>query len=30
MQQYLQAKGLTPLQVWTDPKQWFGVILCRR
>jgi uncharacterized SAM-dependent methyltransferase len=30
MQQYLQTQGLTPLQVWTDPKQWLGVILCRR
>ncbi len=30
MQQYLQGQGLTPLQVWTDPKQWFGLILCRR
>ncbi len=30
MQQYLQAQGLSPLQVWTDPKQWFGMILCRR
>ena len=27
MQQELQAKGLKPLQVWTDPKQWFGLIL---
>ncbi len=30
MQQELQAKGLKPLQVWTDPKQWFGLILCKR
>jgi len=30
MQQYLQTHGLSPLQIWTDPKQWFGVILCRR
>jgi dimethylhistidine N-methyltransferase len=29
MQQELQAKGLKPLQVWTDPKQWFGLILCQ-
>ncbi len=29
MQQELQAKGLKPLKVWTDPKQWFGLILCR-
>lgn len=27
IQQELQAKGLKPLQVWTDPKQWFGLIL---
>ncbi len=30
MQQELQAKGLKPLHVWTDPKQWFGLILCKR
>jgi L-histidine Nalpha-methyltransferase len=29
MQQELQAMGLKPLQVWTDPKQWFGLILCQ-
>ncbi len=29
MQQELQAKGLKPLKVWTDPKQWFGLILCQ-
>ena len=29
MQQELQEKGLKPLQVWTDPKQWFGLILCQ-
>ncbi|HEY9600955.1 MAG TPA: L-histidine N(alpha)-methyltransferase [Allocoleopsis sp.] len=29
MQQELQVKGLKPLQVWTDPKQWFGLILCQ-
>lgn len=29
VQQELQAKGLKPLQVWTDPKQWFGLILCQ-
>lgn len=29
MQQYLQTQGLSPIQIWTDPKQWFGVILCR-
>lgn len=25
----LQAKGLKPIQAWTDEKQWFGVILCQ-
>ncbi|MBA3922339.1 MAG: L-histidine N(alpha)-methyltransferase [Nostocaceae cyanobacterium] len=25
----LQARGLTPLQVWTDPNQWFGLLLCQ-
>jgi dimethylhistidine N-methyltransferase len=29
MQHELQAKGLKSLQVWTDPKQWFGLILCQ-
>ena len=29
MQHELQAKRLKPLQVWTDPKQWFGLILCQ-
>ena len=29
MQQELQAKGLTSRKVWTDPKQWFGLILCQ-
>ncbi len=29
MQQELQAKGLEPLQVWTDPNQWFGLLLCQ-
>lgn len=29
MQQELQSKGLQPMKVWTDPKQWFGLILCR-
>lgn len=27
MQQSLQARGLQPLQTWTDPKHWFGLIL---
>lgn len=29
MQQELQARSLVPLQVWTDPKQWFGLLLCQ-
>ena len=29
IQQELQAKDLKPIQVWTDPKQWFGLILCQ-
>lgn len=29
MQQELQSQGLQPIKVWTDPKQWFGLILCR-
>lgn len=29
IQQDLQAKGLKPIQVWTDEKQWFGLILCQ-
>jgi dimethylhistidine N-methyltransferase len=29
VQQELEAKSLKPLQVWTDSKQWFGVILCQ-
>ncbi len=30
IQQELQAQGLKPLNDWTDPKQWFGLILCQR
>lgn len=30
MQQELQAQGLSPLAVWTDPQQWFGVILSQK
>lgn len=30
MQQYLFSKGLVPLQVLTDPSQWYGLILCQR
>ncbi|MBD2098714.1 L-histidine N(alpha)-methyltransferase [Trichocoleus sp. FACHB-591] len=29
MQQDLQAKGLNPIQAWTDAKQWFGLVLCQ-
>lgn len=29
IQRELQAKGLKPLRFWTDPKQWFGLILFR-
>lgn len=29
VQQELLAKNLKPLQVWTDAKQWFGLILCQ-
>jgi dimethylhistidine N-methyltransferase len=29
MQQDLRAKGLTPIQAWSDPKQWFGLVLCQ-
>jgi len=25
----LKEKGLEPINVWTDPKQWFGSILCQ-
>lgn len=26
---YLAEKGLVPVQLWTDPQQWFGLILCQ-
>ncbi|MBW4489713.1 MAG: L-histidine N(alpha)-methyltransferase [Trichocoleus desertorum ATA4-8-CV12] len=29
MQQDLKAKGLNPIQAWSDPKQWFGLVLCQ-
>ncbi|NDJ22414.1 L-histidine N(alpha)-methyltransferase [Nostoc sp. B(2019)] len=29
IKQQLTAKGLVPLQVWTDPNQWFGLLLCQ-
>ena len=25
----LEAKGLKVRKVWTDPKKWFGLILCQ-
>jgi dimethylhistidine N-methyltransferase len=30
MQDLLQSKGLNPVQVWTDERQWFGLLLCQR
>lgn len=29
MQPYLAEKGLAPLQVWTDEKQWYALVLCQ-
>jgi L-histidine Nalpha-methyltransferase len=29
IQQQLQAKTLDLLQIWTDPNQWFGLLLCQ-
>ena len=29
LQQQLQARGLVPILTKTDPKQWFGLILCQ-
>jgi uncharacterized SAM-dependent methyltransferase len=25
----LSQRGLMPVQVWTDPNQWFGLMLCQ-
>lgn len=25
----LRAQGLVPVQAWTDPNQWFGLLLCQ-
>ncbi|TAF50161.1 MAG: L-histidine N(alpha)-methyltransferase, partial [Oscillatoriales cyanobacterium] len=25
----LSQRGLKPVQVWTDPNQWFGLMLCQ-
>ncbi|MCC5611835.1 L-histidine N(alpha)-methyltransferase [Nostoc sp. CHAB 5834] len=29
IKQQLTAQGLLPLQVWTHPNQWFGLLLCQ-
>lgn len=29
LQQQLQSRGLVPLKTWSDPQQWFGLILCQ-
>ncbi|MEH2434616.1 MAG: L-histidine N(alpha)-methyltransferase [Nostoc sp.] len=29
IKQQLTTQGLLPLQVWTDPNQWFGLLLCQ-
>jgi dimethylhistidine N-methyltransferase len=29
MQQELSSRGLKSLQVWTDPNNWFGLLLCK-
>lgn len=29
VQQELQARGLVPLQGWTDSEHWFGLLLCQ-
>ena len=29
VQEQLASRGLVPVQVWTDPNQWFGLILCQ-
>jgi L-histidine Nalpha-methyltransferase len=29
MQKQLETHGLNTLKTWTDPKQWFGLILCQ-
>ncbi|MEH2139559.1 L-histidine N(alpha)-methyltransferase [Nostoc sp.] len=29
IKQQLSAQGLSPLEVWTDPNQWFGLLLCQ-
>jgi L-histidine N-alpha-methyltransferase len=29
LQKQLSAHGLAPIRIWTDPKQWFGLVLCK-
>lgn len=29
MQQYLQRQGLKSIKAWSDPKHWFGLLLCQ-
>lgn len=29
LQKDLENQGLKRLKIWTDPQQWFGVILCQ-
>ena len=29
LQIQLESHGLKPIQTWTDPQQWFGLILCQ-
>jgi L-histidine Nalpha-methyltransferase len=29
VQEQLASRGLMPVQVWTDPKEWFGLLLCQ-
>ena len=29
MKKQLASHGLAPLKVWTDPRRWFGLILCQ-
>jgi L-histidine Nalpha-methyltransferase len=29
IQKELAAKGLVPIQTWTDPNHWFGLLLCQ-
>lgn len=30
IQHYLELRGLPVVKVWSDPQQWFGVLLCQR